>query len=124
VKATKLLVPAIALFLGAQGASAYVLLSPARTWNCTPDYIVDNRAGGIASIADADGGETRIVNAVVSAADAWNSAGSGKVIKAHKGSIAGFTLGDGIPMLNLTDPIGACTNPCLAATFKIGRAHV
>ena len=96
--------------------SGYVLLSPNRTWDCPPDYIVDNRAGGIPSIGDADGGETRIVNAVVSTA-AWNGEGSGTVIRAHKASVAGFALGDGTPMLNLTDPISACTGTCLAATF-------
>lgn len=97
--------------------SAYVTLSPARTWDCSPDYIVDNVAGGVPSILDADGGATRVVNAIVSTADAWNSEGSGTVIKAHKGSVAGFSLGDGVPMLKLSDPLGACTLSCLAATF-------
>jgi hypothetical protein len=31
--------------------------------------------------------------------------------------VSGYRLGDGIPMLNLRDPIGACTGGCLAATF-------
>ena len=120
MKPLKLAIPTLAiglLLLDAGGASAFVTLSPARTWDCSPDYVVDNRAGGLPSVLDADGGETRIVNAVTSASDAWNSAGSGKVIKAHKGSIAGFALGDNVPMLNLTDPLSACTGTCLAATF-------
>ena len=102
--------------LAAGSVSGYVLLSPNRTWNCPPDYIVDNRSGGIPSIGDADGGETAVVNAINSTSG-WNGEGSGGVIRAHKGSIAGFALGDGTPMLNLTDPLSACTGSCLAATF-------
>ena len=102
--------------LVAGSLSGYVLLSPNRTWNCPPDYIVDNRAGGIPSIGDADGGETRIVDAINST-NGWNGEGSGKVLKAHKASISGFSLGDGVTMLNLTDPLSACTGSCLAATF-------
>lgn len=119
MKSTKLIRPILAallLALAAGSLSAYVLLSPNRTWDCPPDYIVDNRAGGVPSILDADGGATRVVDAITSTA-AWNGSGSGRVIKAHKGSIAGFALGDGIPMLNLTDPLAACTGVCLAATF-------
>ncbi|HEY7215610.1 MAG TPA: matrixin family metalloprotease [Thermoanaerobaculia bacterium] len=119
MKAIRLVSPflvAVLLLLCAGSLSAYVTLSPARTWDCPPDYIVDNRAGGVPSILDADGGETRVVDAITSA-NAWNGDNSGTVIKAHKGSIAGFSLGDGIPMLNLTDPLSACTGTCLAATF-------
>lgn len=107
----------LALLVSFAGSvSAYVALSPNRTWNCPPDYIVDNRVGGVPSILDADGGGTRIVNAVTSSG-AWNGESSGTVLRAHKGSIAGFALGDGVPMLNLTDPLAACTGTCLAATF-------
>ena len=102
--------------LCASAAHAYVLLSPNRTWNCPPDYTVDNVAGGVPSILDGEGGATRIVNAIV-ATTAWNGAGSGTVLKAHKGSVAGFAQGDGVPMLKLSDPLGACTGSCLAATF-------
>lgn len=102
--------------LAAGTASAYAPLSPNRTWDCPPDYTVDNRAGGVPSIGDADGGSTRVTNAVNST-DAWNGAGSGVVVKAHRGSVAGFSLGDGTPMLNFTDPLSACTGSCLAATF-------
>jgi hypothetical protein len=105
------------LGLLAAGASfSYTPLSPGRTWDCPPDYTVDDRAGGVPSIADSDGGSTRVVNAVTSA-DAWNGSGSATIVKAHRGSVAGFSLGDGNPMLNLTDPLAACTSPCLAATF-------
>ena len=107
----------VLLALLAGSASAYVLLSPTRTWDCAPDYIVDNRAGGVPSILDADGGRTRVINAITSNADAWNSESSGTVIKAHAGSVAGFSLGDNVPMLNFTDPLSACTGTCLAATF-------
>ena len=94
--------------------SAYVLLSPARTWQNTPTYIVDAR--GNSTINDNDGGATATVNAITSP-DAWNGAGSGVVINAQKGSVVGFTLGDGIPMLNFEDPTGQCSGTCLAATF-------
>ena len=106
---------ALALLTAGSG-SAYVTLSPARTWDCPPDYVVDNRAGGIPSIADGDGGRTRVVNAINSVSG-WNGDNSGTVVKAHAGSVAGFALGDGVPMLNFTDPISACTLSCLAATF-------
>jgi hypothetical protein len=102
--------------LAAGTAAAYVPLSPNRTWDCPPDYTVDNRPGGVPTITDADGGSTRVVNAITSTA-AWNGAGSGVVVAAHRGSVAGFSLGDGVPMLNLTDPLAACTFTCLAATF-------
>jgi hypothetical protein len=106
--------------LGAQlavsAALAYVTLSPTRSWNCPCDYTVDNRVGGVPSILDADGGRTRVINAVTSSA-AWNGAGAGRVVKAHAGSVAGFAQGDGVPMINFTDPISACTFTCLAATF-------
>jgi hypothetical protein len=112
---TFVLLAVLALALGGP-ANAYVLLSPNRTWNCPPDYTVDNVVGGVPSIADADGGSTRVVNAVVSSA-AWNGAGSASVLKAHRGSTASFALGDGVPMLKLSDPLSACTFTCLAATF-------
>jgi hypothetical protein len=86
-------------------ASAYVLLSPRRTWDTNPTYIVDNR--GASSITDSDGG----VSAVVGAVKVW-----GKV-NAQAGSVASWQLGDGIPMLNFRDPEHACNGNCLAATF-------
>lgn len=95
-------------------ASAYVLLSPARTWDSAPTYIVDNR--GMASITDSDGGVSATVSAITSN-QAWNGAGAGNVINATAGNVAGWQLGDGTPMLNFADPENACKGTCLAATF-------
>ena len=39
------------------------------------------------------------------------------MINATVSSVSGFSLGDGVPMLNFTDPTGACNGNCLAATF-------
>lgn len=105
---------AAACFALAAGVSAYVLLSPARTWDGPPGYIVDS--GGLGTIADGNGGVTRTINAIVSSA-AWNGAGSGTVITASSGSTAGIDLDDGTPMLRFSDPFSACTDTCLAATF-------
>jgi hypothetical protein len=100
--------------LVAGSASAYVLLSPRRTWDSDPNVRVDSR--GLSSVTDGDLGRTRTRNAIVSTA-AWNGAGSGTVVNATVGSVAGWRLGDGIPMLNFTDPQRVCTGSCLAATF-------
>lgn len=106
---------AVAGLVGAGALSAYVLLSPARTWDNPPNYIVDNR--GLTGVNDSDGGATAVVNAINNSSVGWNSAGSGTVITASKGSVSGFSLGDGVPMLNFRDPQNACTGNCLAATF-------
>lgn len=112
---TKPLALAAALLLVVTAAaSAYVLLSPARTWSSTPTYIIDSR--GLPDVNDSDGGATLVRNAIVSSA-AWNGAGSGTVVNATLGSMGSFSLGDGVPMLNFRDPIGACSGSCLAATF-------
>jgi hypothetical protein len=103
-----------AALLTSTAASAFVLLNPARTWSSAPNYIVDNR--GLSSVTDGNGGVSRTVTAIQSAS-AWNGAGSGTLVTASSGSVAGFSLGDGVPMLNFRDPIGACTGGCLAATF-------
>ena len=95
-------------------ASAYVLLSPRRSWSTPPVIIVDNR--GNATVTDSDRGATAVVNAINSSA-AWNGAGTGTRATAVKGSVAGFQLGDGNVMLNFSDPIHACNGSCLAATF-------
>ncbi|MEZ4239931.1 MAG: matrixin family metalloprotease [Myxococcota bacterium] len=105
---------ATALLGVSTASSAYVLLSPARTWSSPPNYIVDNR--GLTGVTDGNGGITRTINAIQSSS-AWNGAGSGTLITASSGSVAGFSLGDGVPMLNFTDPLNACTGNCLAATF-------
>ena len=104
--------------LVAGSATGFVLLNPFRTWDCPPNYTVDDT--GIASINDGDGGITKVVNAinlVTTTSDAWNDAGSARIVSAHKGSTASFVLGDGVPMIKLGDPLFACTGNCLAATF-------
>lgn len=105
---------ALLLCLGAGTLSAYVLLSPTRRWASDPNVIVDNR--GIPSISDGDLGRTRTRNAIVSSS-AWNGAGSGTLLTAVVGSVSGFTLGDGVPMLNFRNPFGTCAGNCLAATY-------
>jgi len=101
-----------ALLVGS--AYAYVLLSPRRTWDSAPNVIVDSR--GQSGITDGDGGASRTAAAITSN-QAWNGAGQGTVINAQVGSVAGWQLGDGTPMLNFTDPERVCTGTCLAATF-------
>jgi hypothetical protein len=106
----------IAVGLLVSGAlSAYVLLSPTRTWSSAPNYIVDNR--GLSSVNDGNGGVTATVNAINNSSVGWNSTAAGTVVTATAGSVSGYSLGDGVPMLNFRDPINACTGNCLAATF-------
>ena len=99
----------LALIVGSM--SGYVLLSPRRTWDNPPNYIVDNR--GQSSINDGNGGPTRTAAAV----ESWDGAGSGERLSATVGSVSGWRLGDGVPMLNFRDPQRACKGNCLAATF-------
>ena len=113
-KKTVIALGVLAVMAFATTASAYVLLSPRRTWSSPPTYIVDNR--GLTGVNDGNGGETRVRSAIVSSA-AWNGAGAGTVINAVVGSVSGFSLGDGTPMLNFRDPTGQCNGNCLAATF-------
>jgi Matrixin len=109
------LVIALLVCLGTGALSAYTLLSPRRSWPSLPvNIIVDDR--GLPSISDGDFGRTRTRNALVSRL-AWNGAGLGTVLTAVVGSVASFTLGDGIVMLNFRDPVGACSGSCLTATF-------
>ncbi len=96
MKITRFLAVALLLTLVAGSLSAYVLLSPRRTWDGAPNLIVDSR--GNSTITDGSGGTTRIRNAIVSAS-AWNGAGTGTRINSSVGSVASFTLGDGQPML-------------------------
>jgi hypothetical protein len=91
--------------------SAYVLLSPRRTWDSPPAIRVDSR--GNSTIGDGDLGRTRTRNAILT----WNNAGSGTRLSATVASVSGWRLGDGIPMLNFRDPQFACSGGCLAATF-------
>lgn len=113
-RAPRALTYALVLVLAASAAYAAVLLSPTRKWASAPNYVIDNR--GHAQITDSDGGATATRDAVLSS-DGWNSAGAGRVITATIGSVAGFSLGDGVPMLSFRDPIGACTGSCIMATF-------
>jgi hypothetical protein len=108
------LVLAVLALLFAGSISAYVLLSPERTWDSAPTVIVDNR--GLSSVTDSDGGISRTVSAITSS-QAWNGAGQGTVVNAQAGSVASWQLGDGVPMLNFTDPERVCSGSCLAATF-------
>jgi hypothetical protein len=118
MKSTRLLSTlslAVIAALVATSLSAYVLLSPRRTWDSDPNYRVDNR--GQSSIVDGgDFGRNATRNAIVSS-NAWNGAGAGSVIAATVASVSSWRLGDGVPMLNFRDPTGACTGGCLAATF-------
>lgn len=103
--------------LVASSLSAYVLLSPRRAWDFTPNVIVDNR--GNPTVVNVSGrGRTQVRNAIRSSA-AWNGSGAGTVVNASLGDVRGsrFRLGDGRPMLNFRDPIGVCNGSCLAATF-------
>src|SRR5215207_4939106 len=111
---SRALVLAVLSLLGAGSISAYVLLSPRRTWDNPPNVIVDSR--GQSSITDGNGGANRTVSAITSN-QAWNGAGQGTVLTASTGSVAGWQLGDGQAMLNFTDPERVCTGTCLAATF-------
>lgn len=114
IKASSITVFALLTVLVVSSASAYVLLSPRRSWLVIPNVIVDDR--GASSITDGDGGATRTAGAITANA-AWNGAGSGTVLNAVKGSVASWRLGDGVPMLNFRDPQRACKGSCLAATF-------
>jgi hypothetical protein len=114
MKSKRLIVLTVLLGLLAASVSAYVLLSPRRTWDGAPTLIVDSR--GNATIGDGNGGTTRIRDAI-NASISWNGAGTGTRVNASVGSVSSFSLGDGRPMLNLRDPLGACTGSCLAATF-------
>lgn len=102
----KISVLLILVLFAAAGSSAYVLLSPRRTWDTSADYVVDDR--GAASISDNDGGVSNTVQAI----KVW-----GNMITSRSGSVSGWQLGDGIPMLNFRDPEHVCNGNCLAATF-------
>lgn len=114
MKKTSLILLAALSLLLVSSVSAYVLLSPTRTWSSAPTYIVDNR--GAASVSDSDGGVSATVNAINSNS-AWNGAGAGTVVNAQAGNVNSWQLGDGTPMLNFRDPENVCTGSCLAATF-------
>jgi hypothetical protein len=114
MKTSRILVGFALGALVVSSASAYVLLSPNRTWDSAPRIIVDSR--GQSTITDADRGVAATVAAITANA-AWNGAGAGTMLTAVPGSMSGWRLGDGVPMLNFTDPQRACKGTCLAATF-------
>jgi matrixin len=114
MKTNRPLMLAVLTLFVSSSVSAYVLLSPRRTWDVDPNVRVDNR--GNPTVTDGVGGRDAVRNAIVSSA-AWNGAGAGTVVNATVASVSGFRLGDGIPMLNFRDPVGACSGSCLAATF-------
>ena len=109
-----LIIACLTLFVSSL-VSGYVLLNPKRTWQSAPTYWVDE--SGVNSIDDIDGGVTATVNAITSSSNSWNGAGAGNVVKAKVDSMVGWQLGDGVPMLNFSDPEAVCTGSCLAATF-------
>jgi hypothetical protein len=113
MKSSKIFAAGALALVAVGSASAYVLLSPARTWDSAPAIIVDSR--GASSVTDADRGVTLTVAAITANA-AWNGAGSGTVLTARSGSVSSWRLGDGVPMLNFTDPERACKGSCLAVT--------
>ena len=74
MKSSRIIVLTVIFGLLAASLSAYVLLSPRRTWDGVPNLIVDSR--GNATIGDGNGGTTRIRDAI-NASISWNGAGSG-----------------------------------------------
>src|SRR3954447_8645132 len=88
----------------AGSVSAYVLLSPRRTWDSPPTLIVDNR--GLSSVADGDLGRTRTRNAIVRSVPG-SGAGTGTRINAGVGSDSRWDMGSARPILNFTDPVHA-----------------
>ncbi|HEX6096335.1 MAG TPA: matrixin family metalloprotease [Thermoanaerobaculia bacterium] len=89
----------------AQSASAYVLLSPRRTW-ASGTVNVPVYTGGNSTITDGDGGVTAVVGAV----KAWNVVTSSPTNQAAVRGQAPATI-----MLNTNGRI--CTGSCLAATL-------
>ncbi|HEX2123704.1 MAG TPA: matrixin family metalloprotease [Thermoanaerobaculia bacterium] len=89
----------------ADTASAYTLLSPARTWASTPVNVPVYRVGN-ATINDTDGG----VSAVAGAVKAWGIINSGVTSQQAVRGQAPATI-----MLNTNGRV--CTGSCLAATL-------
>ena len=86
-------------------ASAYVLLSPRRTWASVP-IRVDVYTGGNSTLNDGDGGVTATVGAI----RAWSVVSSGTTSQQAVRGKAPATI-----MLNTNGKI--CTGSCLAATL-------
>ncbi|HEY0141848.1 MAG TPA: matrixin family metalloprotease [Thermoanaerobaculia bacterium] len=96
---------AVVLLAVSFDASAYVLLSPTRTWASVPIRI-DVYTGGNSTINDGDGGVTATVGAV----RAWSVVSSGTSSQQATRGKAPATI-----MLNTNGKI--CTGSCLAATL-------
>jgi len=111
----RLLLLLIVVLMVTSATSAYVLLSPARSW---PGNSVNFRLNrGHVSITDADQGLTAVRNALNSASIGWNSCSNGFSINATINTGQRWRLGDGIPTVSLRREIGGCTGSCLAATY-------
>ena len=110
----RLLTLAVAGGMVTSAVSAYTLLNPARKWLSTPRTVFVDQ-GGLASVTTPDRG----VAATLGAVTAWNNAPGGPVLNVTS-STSGpptFVLGDGRSQLIFSDPPGACTGSCIAATF-------
>jgi hypothetical protein len=86
-------------------ASAYVLLSPRRTWASTPIVVLVNTTGN-STINDGSGG----VSAVAASIKAWGIISSGT-------TSAGAVRGVAPATIMLADNGHICTGSCLAATL-------
>jgi hypothetical protein len=86
-------------------ASAYVLLSPRRTWASTPVAVGVNSTGN-SSITDGSGGSSKVAQAI----GTWGKC---------NGSVTGASAvrGDGKPIIMLNTNGNVCTGSCLAATL-------
>lgn len=89
----------------ADSASAYVLLSPRRTWASTPVAVNVYRTGN-STINDGDGGVTAVVGAI----KAWGIINSSSTTQQAVRGTAPATI-----MLNTNGKI--CNGSCLAATL-------
>lgn len=84
---------------------AYVLLSPARSWKNAPVTVYVNRTGN-STIADGDGGVSRVAQTIGVWAEANGSTTTGKAVR-----------GDGKPYIELHSSGKICNGSCLAATL-------
>ena len=100
--------------LAASAASAYTLLTPARTVGAPVVVFVD--AQGLASVTDGDGGVSAVVAAIQSA-QGWNGAGAGILLEAQAANVSSMGPGDGISTIFFSDPFGACTGSCIVSTL-------
>lgn len=100
-----LAIATILVVAAADSASAYVLLSPRRTWASTPVNVPVYNVGN-KTITDGDGGVTAVVGAV----KAWGMVSSNSTSQAAVRGSAPATI-----MLNNNGRI--CNGSCLAATL-------